>query len=137
MPHPRKPSHLKSISGSRQPDIGVVVNLPLVAELPDPPAWMASPYAIEEWDRVAPILFANKLLTEAGVTALAHMCALHGAIAQSIAAGVPPTASMVGTLRNMMNDWGLTAVAQGKVSPSGEEPVKNKFTQRGAANRSA
>lgn len=137
MPHPRKPSNLKIISGSRQPDAGVVVDLPLVSELPAAPKWLTNPHAVDEWDRVVPILFANKLLTVAGVTALAHMCALHGAIVQASAAGIPPTASMMGTLRNMMNDWGLTAVAQGKVSPSGEEPAKNKFTQRGAANRSA
>ena len=135
MPHPRKPSPFKVISGSRQPDKPITVDLPLVAEVPDPPDWLANIHAIKEWRRLAPILFRAKLLTEAGLMALAHMCALHGSIVQSRAAGVEPTASMTGTLRNMMNDWGLTAMAMGKVNPSAEEQKGNKFANRGAANR--
>ena len=136
MAHPRKPPSLKLISGSRQPDPLVSVNLPLVSGIPDPPAWLKNEDALNEWHRLVPILVVNKLLTEAGITAFAHMCALHGSITQQMNAGVAPTASMIGTLRTMMNDWGLTAVAQGKVSPSGkEETPGNKFAARGAANR--
>ncbi len=42
-------------------------------ELPIAPAWLGS-YGRKEWDRVAPYLWANKLLTIADETALAAYC---------------------------------------------------------------
>lgn len=128
MPRPRKPSHLHEIDGTPNRHAGEpVVELPLVSECPPPPTWLPNGHAVAEWNRLAPILHANKLLTEAGLSALAHVCALHGKIVQLYAAGEAPTASMTGTLRVMMNDFGLTPVAQGKVKPSGDAPKDNPF----------
>jgi len=133
MGNPRKPNHLKSVAGTGRPDREVVnvVDLPLVEQIPEAPSWMPNSHAVMEWDRMVPILMANRLLTEGGLTALAHMCALHGKIVQLYAAGESPTASMCGTLRTMHNDFGLTPVAQGKVTPVGEETKRNKFAANG------
>jgi hypothetical protein len=68
------------------------------------------------------------LLTEAGLSALGQLCALHGKVVQLYSAGEAPVASMVAQLRGLMNDFGLTPVAQGKVRPNGDtEKPGNKF----------
>lgn len=133
MPNPRKPTQLKAIAGTARPDREPEggVDLPLVEEMPPAPDWLPNSHAVKEWDRLVPILMANKLLTQAALTPLAHLCALHGKIVQLYAAGEAPTASMTGTLRNLQNDFGLTPVAQGKVKATGETPASNKFANNG------
>ena len=134
MPGPsKKPRTLKVIAGTdrkdREPDN--VVDLPTISNVPPAPDWLPNAHAKKEWDRLAPILVANKLLTEAGLQALGHLCALHGKTVQLYAAGEAPNASMVGQLRNLINDFGLTPVAQGKVKPAGEGPTSNAFSKNG------
>lgn len=133
MPGPgKKPSHLKAVAGTsrkdREPD-GPVVEFEVVSEVPASPDWLPNGHAIKEFNRLAPILHASRLLTEAGVQALAHMCVLHGKIVQLYAAGEAPVASMISQYRNLINDFGLTPMAQGKVRPSGEtDKPASKFS---------
>lgn len=130
MANPRKPSSLKIVAGTDRPDreASAAVDLPLVEDIPPAPDWLPNAHAIKEWDRLAPILHANKLLTEAGLSALGQLCALHGNVVQMYAAGLAPVASMVAQLRGLMNDFGLTPVAQGKVKPNGDTTKPgNKF----------
>jgi phage terminase small subunit len=134
MPGPgKKPAGLKVVAGTarkdREPEKSV--ELPTVSTVPPAPDWLPNAHAVKEWDRLAPILVANKLLTEAGTSALGMMCALHGKLAQLWAAGEAPVASMVAQYRNLINDFGLTPVAQGKVKPVGEGPAENKFSRNG------
>lgn len=134
MPGPgRKPTRLKVISGTTQPcrAIAATVALPAVDAVPDAPDWLPNAHAIKEWRRLAPILVANKLLTEAGLAALAHLCALHGKIVQLYTAGEAPAASLVSQYRNLINDFGLTPVAQGRVKAAAPEPEGNAFTRNG------
>lgn len=134
MPGPgKKPPKLKAIAGTDRPDRAaeIVVDLPLVDSVPPAPTWMPNAHAVNEWDRLARILHANKLLTEAGLSTLAHLCALHGNIVQLHAAGIAPSASMIGTYRNLANDFGMTPVAQGKVKAGDEGKQGNKFAKNG------
>ena len=133
MANPKKPRALKVVSGTVQPsrDEKPPVDLPPVSQVPAAPDWLPNAHAVKEWDRLAPILVANKLLTEAGTSALGMLCALHGKLVQLWSAGEAPVASMVAQYRNLINDFGLTPVAQGKVKPVGEEPAGNKFANRG------
>lgn len=134
MPNPRKPSHLKAVAGTARPDREpqTFVDLPLVSEVPAAPDWLPNGHAIKEWDRLAPILYTNKLLTEAATSALAQMCALHGKIVQLYAAGESPNASMVAQYRALANDFGLTPVAQGKVKGAAKETApSNPFAKYG------
>ena len=95
--------------------------------VPDPET-LDDPSPSPQWQRLAPILTANKLLTEAGLSALGQLCARPGKVVQLYAAGEAPVASMVAQLRGLMNDFGLTPVAQGKVKPGGDETkAGNKF----------
>ncbi|OCK46150.1 hypothetical protein BA766_15535 [Stenotrophomonas maltophilia] len=134
MPRPRKPTALKVVAGTDRPDreAAVAAELPLVSDVPPAPDWMPNAHARKEWERLAPILHANKLLTEAGLSALGQLCALHGKTVQLYAAGEAPVASMVAQLRGLMNDFGLTPVAQGKVKPNGDtEKPGNAFAALG------
>jgi phage terminase small subunit len=134
MANPRKPAALKVIAGTDRADRAAPasVDLPLVAGVPDAPDWLPNPHAVKEWNRLAPILHANRLLTEAGLSALGMLCALHGKICQLYAAGESPTGHMAAQYRGLANDFGLTPVAQGKVRPAGgEEKAGNRFGRNG------
>ena len=110
MANPRKPTSLKVVAGTdrpcRRPE-SAPVEMPALDHIPDPPDWLPNAHAVKEWQRLAPILTANKLLTEAGLSALGQLCALHGKVVQLYAAGEAPVASMVAQLRGLMNDFGL------------------------------
>ncbi len=129
----RKPTRLKVISGTTQPcrAIAATVALPAVDAVPDAPDWLPNAHAIKEWKRLAPILVANKLLTEAGTMALAHLCALHGKIVQLYAAGEAPAAALVSQYRNLLNDFGIPPAAQGKVKAAAAERAGNAFARNG------
>src|SRR3954463_8919256 len=134
MPGPgKKPPGLKVVAGTERKDRAPesAVELPPVLVVPKAPSWLPNAHAKKEWDRLAPILVANKLLTEAGLSAFGMLCSLHGKLVQLWSAGEAPVASMVAQYRNLVNDFGLTPVAQGKVKPVGEEPAGNKFANRG------
>ncbi|VVE49876.1 hypothetical protein [Pandoraea sputorum] len=132
MPNPGKPRALKLLNGSRRvDDSGPSVELPLVQAYPDPPEWLPNAHAVKEWHRVVPLLMNVRLLTEASLTAVGHMCAVHGRITQEYAANMTPTGSLLSILRNYQNDFGLTAMAQQKIRPPGELPAGNKFTSNG------
>ena len=134
MANPRKPSRLKVVSGTDQPcrRPPEPVSYPLTGSVPQAPDWLPNAHAVKEWERLAPILHANKLLTEAGLSALGQLCALHGKVVQLYAAGEAPVASMVAQLRGLLNDFGLTPVAQGKVRPNGDtEKPGNAFAALG------
>lgn len=139
MANPRKPTSLKVVAGTDRPGRAPpadTADLPLVTDVPPAPDWLPNAHAIKEWDRLAPILHANKLLTEAGLSALGQLCALHGNTVQLYAAGLAPVASMVSQLRGLMNDFGLTPVAQGKVRPAGETTKSgNAFASNGPKRR--
>jgi hypothetical protein len=131
MPNPGKPNALKVISASRAPQIPVV-ELPLVADLnPPAPDWLPNCHAVNEWTRLAPILAAVGLLTEGGLSALGVLCALHGKIVQLYAAGESPTGHMLAQYRALVNDFGLTPVAQGRVKSVDHGKAPSRFANNG------
>jgi len=134
MPGPgKKPTALKIVSGTvkkcRLP--AEHVDIEPLDEVPKAPNWLPNPHAVKEFNKLAAMLHANKLLTVGGVAALGHLCALHGKMVQLWRAGETPTGHMVAQYRALVNDFGLTPVAQGKVSAGGEKPAGNKFTNNG------
>lgn len=132
MPNPRKPRALKVVAGTVQPCRDKAeVEMPPVQAVPSAPDWLPNAHAVKEWNRLAPILVANKLLTEGGISPLGNLCALHGKLVQLWSAGECPVASMVAQYRNLINDFGLTPVSQGKVKPVSDGPQENKFSRNG------
>lgn len=133
MTRARTPEALKVIGGTARPDRPPPpsVELPAVLETPPAPDWMPNAHAVKEWDRLAPILVANKLLTEGGLSAFGTLCALHGKLVQLWSAGESPTGHMLAQYRALINDFGLTPVAQGKVRQVVREPESNPFARNG------
>jgi phage terminase small subunit len=134
MPGPgKKPAGLKVVAGTTRKDREPQshVDLPVISAVPPAPDWLPNAHAVKEWDRLAPVLVANKLLTEGSLSPLGNLCALHGKMVQLWAAGEAPVASMVAQYRNLINDFGLTPVAQGKVKAVPDKPEGNAFTRNG------
>ena len=82
MARPRTPTNVLELRGSyvNHPERRRHIPAPVdtLAELPPAPDWLPNAHAVQEWDRLARILAANKLLTEGGVSALTTLCAIHG-----------------------------------------------------------
>ena len=109
MPGPsKKPEIVKSLRGSSRNDRKAdTVPLESVDALPAPPDWLPNAFAVREWDRLGPILVNFGLLTESGLSALAHLCALHGRIVQLWTAGMAPTGhlySQYSVMRRLRHD---------------------------------
>lgn len=137
---PKRPTHLKAISGTERPDraapVGVV--LPTLDAVPAPVDWLPNAHATNEWRRLAPILVANKLLTEADLSAFGHLCALHGKMVQLWSAGESPTGHMVAQYNALAAAFGLSPAWRGKVKPVADKEKGNAFGQfkRPAADQS-
>ncbi len=133
MPTPKRPHHLKVVAGTARPDREgpPLVQLPLVDDVPPPPDWLPNVHAVKEWQRVAPILIANRLLTTAALSTLGQMCAIHGKVIQLWNAGETPNSALMAQYRAFANDFGLTPVASGKVRPLGEGHAVNEFSGHG------
>jgi len=133
MARPVKPRQLKILSGTLQPcrDRAAGIEVTPLTDRPDPPDWLPNEHAVKEWNRLVPILLSNKLLAEADITALGHMCALHGKLVQLWSAGETPTASLLSTLRGMQADFGLSPHSRAKVPPAADNPSGNRFASNG------
>jgi len=64
MSNSRKPHNLKVIDGTVQKCRETEgVELPLVDSVPPAPDWLPNTHAVNEWQRLASVLTANRLLT--------------------------------------------------------------------------
>ena len=129
MPRPRKPDHLKLVSGTAQPcrmqqaaPLGDVLD-----SAPPAPDWLPTGHATKEWLRLAPILVANRLLTDMSLSAFGHLCALHGKLAQLWAAGETPRASLVAQYKGLIDAFGIPPLSAGKLRPAGDRKRPNPF----------
>ncbi|RSE84350.1 hypothetical protein [Achromobacter denitrificans] len=137
MAPPKKPVQLKVVAGTARADRDFqpetqAVELELVLDVPEAPDWLPNKHAEAEWHRLTRILHSNRLLTEASLSPLAMLCALHGKLVQLWMAGETPTGHMLAQYRALVGEFGLTPVAQGKVK--GSAPVAqtgNKFKTNG------
>lgn len=137
MANPRKPNHLKSIAGTLRPSRAVPekagAETPPIETKPPPPDWLPNAHAVKEWDRLTTILAANRLLTEAGLSALGMLCAIYGKLVQLWSAGESPSGHLLAQYRNLSNDFGMTPVAWEKVGPGAGAGVGagNPFARNG------
>ncbi len=119
----KKPRETKDPGGTlrkhREP--AEVVDFPEVepAALPKPPVWVKGVDARREWTRLVKLLTANHVLTEGDLSALGHLCALHGEIVDDLRRKVRPTGTTRTQLRLFYEEFGLTPASRGKVSYGG------------------
>jgi phage terminase small subunit len=122
MPNPPKPQVLKMLAGTwradREPALKAVAEIaPLGAVLdapPEPPDWLPTAEAVNEWNRLARFLVEKRSLTEGGLDPLGILCSLHGKLAQMWAAGECPTGYMLAQYRALINDFRLTPASQAR-----------------------
>ena len=127
----RKPSHLKLIQGTERRDRRVVELRPgdPLQELPEVPDWLPNAHAVKEWRRLAPICMRIGTLTEGTLTMFAHLCSIHGKLVQLTQAGETPGAALLGQLRALAADFGLSArVLEPPPLPDGPRPA-NPFAK--------
>jgi len=120
---------LRAIAGTVRPDRvdSQGVELPAVDTVPEPLDWLPNAHAVKEWQRLAPILVANKLLSVGDLSTLGHLCSLHGKIVQLWAAGESPTGHMLAQYNTLAGSFGLAPAWRSKVKPVGEHDAGNPF----------
>lgn len=130
----RKPktNEQKRASGERRPSrMGAqVVEFPAAKSVPECPAWVSYEEGQALWDEIAPMLFAQRVLTVADVYALAHLCQHHGELIDQYRRGNTPKPSDRSELRREFSEFGLTPASRARVEKGGEGS-KNPFARHG------
>lgn len=91
----------------------------LLDAVPSPPDWLPNGHAVREWERLAPMLHCQHLLTEASLSPLGILCGLHGKIVQLYNAGELPNGALIAQYRLLANDFALTPASQAKLPTPG------------------
>ena len=122
---PPKPTATKVLQGTfrrdRHGDGGV--NYP-TTKGSEPPAWMLkSPegyrgYALDEWERLVPLLESQLVMTEADWSELSHYCTLHGKIVAQYVSGEFPPTQQLSELRQRAGHFGLTPASRTRIPAS-------------------
>lgn len=132
MPGPsRRPTVLKLLSGTARRDREpvVAVELPPVTAIPEPPDWLPNAHAVKEWHRLAPIMVVNRLVTEADLSSLGHLCAVHGKLVQLWSAGEAPSGHLVAQYRGLAGAFGLSPAWRSRVTPAAGRRRANPFDE--------
>lgn len=127
------PKQKKRARGTEQPcrDRAQVVEFPHVDQVPKPPDWLDGE-GKELWNDLAPMLYAQRILTKADVPALVHMCSMHAAQMKMRRAGVGIPAAEVNALRAYFSEFGMTPSSRTKVAPASNGKKDNPFAKNGS-----
>lgn len=130
MPNRRKPKQFKLLQGTARKDRDKPeFELPALTELPAPPEWLQNVDAVDAWDRFGDELVAHRVITEADLTLLAHLCRMHGHLLELYRSGAEVQASMIAQYRLLASDFGLTPTSRSRVQPAGDPREANPFAQ--------
>ena len=129
----RKPKALKIMQGTVQPcrDGGETWEPPKLDDVPDPPDWLSSTWAVGEWNRVAPMLYNAGILTDADLMVLGSYCQLHGNLVTQNLAGIVPSASHYNALLAHASHFGMTPSSRAKAVPASGKKDENPFKKHG------
>lgn len=128
MPNPRKPRALKLLEGTDRPSRDYPEPEFPAVEGAEPPDWLVSDDALAEWSRCTELLESTGVLTEGDLTALAHMCALHGEVVNLVRAGLTPTAADRTQLRLYLTEFGMTPASRSKAGGGVKKKAANPFS---------
>lgn len=113
-----------------------VLVFPTLEKAPAPPNWLNSE-GVVLWEKIAPLLFAQRVLSEVDLEAMAHLCQLHGEIVDGYRRRVLPTAAQLSQLRMYFSEFGLTPSSRTRVGPTAPPDEKNRFSSNGKRGRGA
>jgi phage terminase small subunit len=126
-----KPIEIKKARGTDQPCRvpETVVEFPAVVEHPKPPRWMNRD-GKSTWNELVPMLLAARVLTDADLFALRHLCQLDGELVSLYRKKMPVTASMLTQLKAYFENFGITPSSRARVTRS-EKIKENPFKRQG------
>lgn len=115
MPARRTSNRDKAIAGTLRPDrTRAEPSFPVVDGYPEPPDWLTSTTAHDEWHEKVRLLSDAGVLTEASLTTLAHYCNMHADVVKRWELGDKPTAADLTQLRLMATEFGFTPASRSK-----------------------
>lgn len=129
MAFPKKPNHLKLMSGSRQPLEPAGLQVQVLSDIPEPFDWLQNSHSVREWRRLAPILTSCKLLTDASLGSFGILCSVFGAIVQCTSGGITPKASLLAQYRALAHEFGLTPLSQSRIPIASPKKPPNPFAR--------
>ena len=125
----RKPRGLKMLQGTDRPDRDYgEVELP-APNSTEPPDWLTSPEAVDEWRRIVAVLLPGHVLSQGDMTPLGHLCNMHAAVVAQWGTGAPPAPPVLGQLRLMYGEFGLTPASRTKAATVPEDAKGNAFAK--------
>lgn len=136
MPAPRKPNHLKVVTGTDQPcrmHAPDWASFDSLQEFPPPPQTLNTDGA-EMWGTLGPRLLANRLLTVVDLYALQQLCYCWQRHVTKQRAGMDITAAEDNALKGLYAEFGITPRARQAVAGKQireEDKPSNPFGQVG------
>lgn len=128
MPNARKPRVLKIMQGTLRKDRDVPEpDYPVVEDTPDAPDWLINPEAVKEWRRITALLCPQRVLTEADLSVLGHLCNLHADCVTTWRANRSPDAATITQLRLLNVEFGLTPKSRSHAGAGTGGKEKNAF----------
>jgi len=126
----------KTAKGEKRPCrlVDNVVKLPAIETFPIPPNWL-NEHGTELWKEITPMLFNQKVLSNADLFALAHMCQLHGEIVDGYTRKVYPKPTALSELRKFYSEFGMTPSSRTRVGNTEPNGNKNKFNNNGTRKK--
>lgn len=135
----RKPqtNEQKQLKGETRPcrTSAQVVNFPAAESVPAAPSWVAYGAGLKLWDELAPLLFAQRVLSTVDVHALGHLCQLHGKIVDEYERRNTPTAAELSQLRMYFSEFGLTPSSRTRIGKTESGKPDNAFARNGARGK--
>jgi phage terminase small subunit len=131
-----KSAKQKKAQGETRPCrlVADVVEFPTVEKIPEAPKWLNED-GVELWNKMAPMLFNQKVLTHADLDALSHLCMLHGQIVKDYRRELQPTGANLQQLRMYFAEFGMTPSSRTRIGQTGNGKEKNTFKKNGAKAR--
>lgn len=106
-PTPRRLKLLRGTLAQPECDVTETAALPVFHGVPMPPRWLKDAEAVREWNRLAPMLVATRLLNEGNIGLLGQLCATHGYLIRLWSSGEKANAALIATYRTLSNSLGL------------------------------
>lgn len=122
----------KKAKGTFQPcrAIGDVLEFPVVESTPAAPEWVIDE-GLTLWNEMVPLMMTQRVLTNADLHAMAHMCKLHAELIDGYSRKIRATASDLSQLRMYFSEFGMTPASRTRIGKTSETEEKNKFKRNG------
>jgi len=117
---------MKALNGSKTAPADGIDFEPL-AEAPEKPPWVVGLHATRLWDRLMPMMLANRLMGDAHIEPFGHMCMLHNVLIKQYKKPSGPSSALMSNYIQLCSKFGLTLADASRIKLPGGQPKKNPF----------